>query len=201
MAERATGLAEVQVRRRGREHKARERVEPVRPSSTSLACALAHDSDSFRLTNQNADSSFYGSIAAGTPPISYNVILDTGSSCVVSPSRLALFVDFALAAATFGWLPMTGCPRRNRTASQRLTRTVRSFICPVLFSLSSPPCNLCLGASSFSSLPSSAPFPEWLSVGITMPAELSYQRLFGCIARNDQAHIFCLAAYTDNTSP
>ncbi|RDX49668.1 acid protease [Lentinus brumalis] len=32
------------------------------------------------LTNQNADSSFYGSIAAGTPPISYNVILDTGSS-------------------------------------------------------------------------------------------------------------------------
>ncbi|RDX53986.1 acid protease [Lentinus brumalis] len=34
----------------------------------------------------NADSSFYGSIAAGTPPISYNVILDTGSS------------DFCLAA-------------------------------------------------------------------------------------------------------
>ncbi|KAI9067956.1 acid protease [Trametes sanguinea] len=32
------------------------------------------------LTNQNADSSFYGSIAVGTPAISYNVILDTGSS-------------------------------------------------------------------------------------------------------------------------
>ncbi|KAI0640743.1 acid protease [Trametes meyenii] len=32
------------------------------------------------LTNQNADSSFYGSIAVGTPAMSYNVILDTGSS-------------------------------------------------------------------------------------------------------------------------
>ncbi|RDX53982.1 acid protease [Lentinus brumalis] len=47
------------------------------------------------LTNQNADSGFYGSIAAGTPPISYNVILDTGSSictllfvpCSTSSSR------------------------------------------------------------------------------------------------------------------
>ncbi|KAF8235612.1 acid protease [Tricholoma matsutake] len=32
------------------------------------------------LTNQNADSSFFGSLAIGTPPVSYNVILDTGSS-------------------------------------------------------------------------------------------------------------------------
>jgi cathepsin D len=32
------------------------------------------------LTNQNADSSYYGSLAIGTPPVSYNVILDTGSS-------------------------------------------------------------------------------------------------------------------------
>ncbi|KAI0741353.1 acid protease [Daedaleopsis nitida] len=32
------------------------------------------------LTNQNADSSFYGSIAVGTPAISFDVILDTGSS-------------------------------------------------------------------------------------------------------------------------
>ncbi|ESK94875.1 aspartic peptidase a1 [Moniliophthora roreri MCA 2997] len=32
------------------------------------------------LVNQNADSSFYGSIAVGTPAVSYDVILDTGSS-------------------------------------------------------------------------------------------------------------------------
>ncbi|KAH9074853.1 aspartic peptidase A1 [Lactarius deliciosus] len=32
------------------------------------------------LVNQNADSSYYGSIAIGTPPVAYNVILDTGSA-------------------------------------------------------------------------------------------------------------------------
>lgn len=32
------------------------------------------------LVNQNADSSYYGSLAIGTPPVSYNVILDTGSA-------------------------------------------------------------------------------------------------------------------------
>ncbi|KAF9266781.1 acid protease [Marasmius fiardii PR-910] len=32
------------------------------------------------LVNQDLDSSFYGSIAVGTPAVSYNVILDTGSS-------------------------------------------------------------------------------------------------------------------------
>jgi hypothetical protein len=32
------------------------------------------------LANQNGDSSFFGSLAIGTPPVSYNVILDTGSS-------------------------------------------------------------------------------------------------------------------------
>ncbi|EIN09402.1 acid protease [Punctularia strigosozonata HHB-11173 SS5] len=32
------------------------------------------------LVNQNADSSYYGTIAVGTPATSYNVILDTGSS-------------------------------------------------------------------------------------------------------------------------
>ncbi|KAF9244096.1 aspartic peptidase domain-containing protein [Melanogaster broomeanus] len=32
------------------------------------------------LTNQNADSSYYGSLAIGTPPVSFNLILDTGSS-------------------------------------------------------------------------------------------------------------------------
>ncbi|RXW12361.1 hypothetical protein EST38_g13495 [Candolleomyces aberdarensis] len=32
------------------------------------------------MVNQNGDSSYYGSLAIGTPPISYNVILDTGSA-------------------------------------------------------------------------------------------------------------------------
>ncbi|KAG9223824.1 hypothetical protein CCMSSC00406_0007686 [Pleurotus cornucopiae] len=32
------------------------------------------------LVNQNLDSSFFGSLAIGTPPVAFNVILDTGSS-------------------------------------------------------------------------------------------------------------------------
>ncbi|KAI0294298.1 acid protease [Multifurca ochricompacta] len=32
------------------------------------------------MVNQNIDSSYFGSIAIGTPPVAYNVILDTGSS-------------------------------------------------------------------------------------------------------------------------
>ncbi|KII87254.1 hypothetical protein PLICRDRAFT_112830 [Plicaturopsis crispa FD-325 SS-3] len=33
-----------------------------------------------QMVNQGADSSYYGSLAIGTPPVSYNVILDTGSA-------------------------------------------------------------------------------------------------------------------------
>lgn len=32
------------------------------------------------ITNQNEDSSYFGSLAIGTPPVAFNVILDTGSA-------------------------------------------------------------------------------------------------------------------------
>lgn len=41
------------------------------------------------LTNQGADSDYFGTVAVGTPPVSYNVILDTGSSCVLCTMLLS----------------------------------------------------------------------------------------------------------------
>ena len=43
---------------------------------------LSHLTTSDRIVNQNADSSYYGSLAIGTPPVSFDVILDTGSAYV-----------------------------------------------------------------------------------------------------------------------
>ncbi|RDB15878.1 Cathepsin D [Hypsizygus marmoreus] len=51
------------------------------------------------ITNQNSDASFFGSLAIGTPPVSYNVILDTGSAdlwladsnCVTNCDEVATF--------------------------------------------------------------------------------------------------------------
>ncbi|KAG8735155.1 hypothetical protein FRC12_018198 [Ceratobasidium sp. 428] len=38
------------------------------------------------LVNRGTDSSYYGSIAVGTPPVAFNVILDTGERLHFSPS-------------------------------------------------------------------------------------------------------------------
>lgn len=35
------------------------------------------------LVNKGTDSSYYGSIAVGTPPVAFNVILDTGESLLL----------------------------------------------------------------------------------------------------------------------
>ncbi|KAI8996627.1 acid protease [Trametes punicea] len=67
------------------------------------------------LTNQNADSSFYGSIAVGTPAISYNVILDTGSS------------DLWLAASDGVSTSSNGIPTFDPSASSTFTETNTTF--------------------------------------------------------------------------
>ncbi|OBZ66793.1 Aspartic protease [Grifola frondosa] len=41
------------------------------------------------ITNQDSDSSFYGSLAVGTPAVSFNVILDTGSADLWLASNVA----------------------------------------------------------------------------------------------------------------
>lgn len=48
------------------------------PSPAALQARAAEGSNA--LVNLNSDSTYYGNLAVGTPPVSYNVILDTGSS-------------------------------------------------------------------------------------------------------------------------
>lgn len=67
------------------------------------------------LTNQNADSSFYGSIAVGTPAISYDVILDTGSS------------DLWLAASDGVSTTSDGIPTFDSSASSTFTDLNTTF--------------------------------------------------------------------------
>lgn len=67
------------------------------------------------LTNQNADSSYFGSLAIGTPPVSYNVILDTGSS------------DLWLASDTPSSQVSQGIPTFNPSASETFVSLNTSF--------------------------------------------------------------------------
>ncbi|KAH9942021.1 aspartic peptidase domain-containing protein [Amylocystis lapponica] len=55
------------------------------------------------ITNQDADSSFFGSLAVGTPPVSFDVILDTGSSdlWLAGKSSSSVTTDIPSGIATF----------------------------------------------------------------------------------------------------
>jgi len=52
----------------------------VATSSSSNSSSSRRAVGTNELVNQNTDSSYYGTLAVGTPPVSYNVILDTGSA-------------------------------------------------------------------------------------------------------------------------
>ena len=66
------------------------------------------------MVNQNTDTTYYGSLAVGTPAVAYNVVLDTGSA------------DFWLAAPD-----CDGCPNGVETfdgsSSSTFTNSSESF--------------------------------------------------------------------------
>ena len=80
MVEAAEGSAGGEVPRTERTAEALERHEPVRRAGYISIVCYSYAIPFCRLTNLGADTSFYGSIAVGTPAVAYNVILDTGSS-------------------------------------------------------------------------------------------------------------------------
>jgi hypothetical protein len=59
-----------------RAHKLNVEAKYGNPSSITKRAASGQN----LIINQNADSSFFGSVAVGTPPVAYEVILDTGSA-------------------------------------------------------------------------------------------------------------------------
>lgn len=58
------------------------------------------------LVNKGTDSSYYGSIAVGTPPVAFNVILDTGESSI---PRCSSSCQFCIAGSADLWLASSTC--------------------------------------------------------------------------------------------
>jgi hypothetical protein len=67
------------------------------------------------IVNQDADSSFFGTVAVGTPPVAYDVILDTGSS------------DLWLAGTTCQTSACSGLAKFNPSNSSSFTNQSESF--------------------------------------------------------------------------
>jgi hypothetical protein len=87
-------------------HNIKAKYAPSSHSSRSLVTVST--------TNQQADTSYFGTLHVGTPPVAYNVILDTGSAFVY----LFEFLFLILAdpeTVTFG-----SAPRRALDAPVRL---------------------------------------------------------------------------------
>jgi cathepsin D len=50
------------------------------PSARSSSDIAKRGSGTNLIVNQNADSTYFGSLAVGDPPVAFDVILDTGSA-------------------------------------------------------------------------------------------------------------------------
>ena len=66
------------------------------------------------MVNQNTDTTYYGSLAVGTPAVAYNVVLDTGSA------------DFWLAAPDCDGCP-SGAETFDGSSSSTFTNSSESF--------------------------------------------------------------------------
>ncbi|KIK60512.1 hypothetical protein GYMLUDRAFT_43837 [Collybiopsis luxurians FD-317 M1] len=70
------------------------------------------------IVNQKSDSSFFGSIAVGTPPVAYDVILDTGSSDLWLAGKTCLS-DACSGIATFN--PSSSSSFQNKSEPFQIT--------------------------------------------------------------------------------